>query len=357
MVGTKNILIKIFLIISIIFFLTTIYLYVGSSNNENFYLFGYKPFLLISSSMEPKYKINSLAVIKKGGYNEVEIGDVIVFRAETISNKLVFHRVIEKKEEGFLTKGDNNIHGDEEYITEDNYIGREVFHTNNLSGYFTKLTEKNGILIYFLLPVFSIILVTIMFSYIRKLEMSTKKKLLIAFCIVYSLIVIIFLFTHKPRRRSTLETNEYLNRIVEDFLSEPHMGRSSIRIDNEEIYGVIEIDKIDIKYPIIKYVDEKSLNYSITYLNSDILNQNGNAILIGDGTTKGLFFHEINKLFVGDIVKITDCNLSTIEYIVSKSFITNDDESVYEQNPNKKELTLIADIYNNKRLVVLLEAK
>jgi signal peptidase len=71
---------------------------------------GYKPFIVLSGSMEPAIKAGDLIITKKIAPEKVAVGDVISFRVE--NDIIVSHRVTEINTEGgvsFLTKGDANV--------------------------------------------------------------------------------------------------------------------------------------------------------------------------------------------------------------------------------------------------------
>lgn len=95
--------------------------------NEPLFIFGYSFSIIPSESMigdlEDSLDKGDIAIIRKAAYDEVAIGDVIVFQSEVEgSSKLVIHRVVgEHHEGGFETKGDHNASVDLEPVTEENF--------------------------------------------------------------------------------------------------------------------------------------------------------------------------------------------------------------------------------------------
>lgn len=74
---------------------------------------GYKPFIVLSGSMEPAIQAGDLIITKVIEPEKVAEGDIIAFQAE--KNTIVTHRVTDvRTEEGlsFLTKGDANTGAD-----------------------------------------------------------------------------------------------------------------------------------------------------------------------------------------------------------------------------------------------------
>lgn len=94
-------------------------------------LFGYRPFVLLSPSMEPLYREGSLCVINTHtSLDEIETGDVLVYRTST--GLLVLHRLVDiaDKTDGILyaqMQGDANNISQAVELSSVNYVGREAF--------------------------------------------------------------------------------------------------------------------------------------------------------------------------------------------------------------------------------------
>ena len=67
-------------------------------------LFGIRPYVVYSGSMEPKIPTGAVVFTKEGAYS-LETGDIITFHNE---DTVVTHRVVKKEEGTFITKGDAN---------------------------------------------------------------------------------------------------------------------------------------------------------------------------------------------------------------------------------------------------------
>jgi len=97
--------------------------------NEPLYIFGYSFSIVPSNSMigdeSDSLDVYDIAIIKKSSFDQIEIGDVIVFQGEIQGKEvLVIHRVVGVHHEGgYETKGDNNVSVDVKPVTEDNYQG------------------------------------------------------------------------------------------------------------------------------------------------------------------------------------------------------------------------------------------
>jgi len=91
------------------------------------------PFFVVSSgSMKPILQVGDIIIVNgRNHYDELEVGDVIVFTLPTDSKRVIVHRVNSINEEGekgieIKTKGDNNPKVDGWTILEKDYIGTVV---------------------------------------------------------------------------------------------------------------------------------------------------------------------------------------------------------------------------------------
>ncbi len=105
---------------------------VNVSSNNQIYFFGYKPVIVVTGSMVPAIEVNSLSIAKQCNIDEVNIGDVVVYRAS--NGMLITHRVVEitdvKGQKALITKGDANNARDIYPVT-DNWLQSKIVYTNN----------------------------------------------------------------------------------------------------------------------------------------------------------------------------------------------------------------------------------
>jgi len=93
-------------------------------------ILGYSPFYYVEGiSMHPTIENGDLIIIDWTRFENLKVGDIIVFKRPLLNDKVV-HRIIEVKtvngERVFVTKGDNNQIPDPNYVKSDNYIGRYI---------------------------------------------------------------------------------------------------------------------------------------------------------------------------------------------------------------------------------------
>ena len=90
-------------------------------------LVGFRPFCVLSGSMEPAYPTGSLIYVKPCAPEDVQVGDAITF-VYNADLDVVTHRVvsIDAANQHFITKGDANADPDSAPVHFQNLIGRPV---------------------------------------------------------------------------------------------------------------------------------------------------------------------------------------------------------------------------------------
>ena len=357
----KKILSNIFLAFAVLVFVGIIALVIMNKDADGIYIFGYKPFIVATGSMEPEYMTKSLVLIKQGGYDDIKIGDVVAFESDAMDKKLAFHRTVGKTDEGFITKGDNNSTPDGGVVTRENFIGHEVFHTNWTAYYMREFHKPYGIIRTVILPVIAIIFLILGISFFHGWDANIWLKRLLTSAILLVVCATMLISYVLWDNQRVLYLNDQLKAVVDSFISQT--DDATITANNHPVIGVIKIPSIDIEYPVIKYENPSSLNVSINHYSGPPLNSVGNVVLAGHYSALGgnLFFTNINKLRVGDIATIIDDNGDSVDYRVTGFDVhLPDDLSVLEsEQPGERELTLISCTTDlkNRYVVKLVEAK
>lgn len=92
-------------------------------------IFGYKPFIVLSGSMEAEIFKGDLAVTRETGVEGIQKNDIIAFRDS--ENHVVTHRVVDiienNGEKEFVTKGDNNDRNDSNTVNAKEVEGKYLF--------------------------------------------------------------------------------------------------------------------------------------------------------------------------------------------------------------------------------------
>ena len=114
-------------------------------------------------------------------------------------------------------------------------------------------------------------------------------------------------------------------------------------LSSGDVIGLIEIETLELKYPIVEGADSKQLAYGIGHISDTAaIGSKGNCVLAGHrGSRYGTYFKYLNRLSEGDVVKITDKEGNVHQYeVVSWEVVEPYDNSVKAQG-EKTELTLL----------------
>ncbi|MCL2383782.1 MAG: S26 family signal peptidase [Oscillospiraceae bacterium] len=93
-ISIKKIASNIFLLAAALLLIYTIYVVVQSRRTgENIFIFGHRPYIIISESMSPGIQRHALIIVRQVDIDEVEEGDIISFQIP--SN--IYHRQTTRK--------------------------------------------------------------------------------------------------------------------------------------------------------------------------------------------------------------------------------------------------------------------
>ena len=113
-------------------------------------------------------------------------------------------------------------------------------------------------------------------------------------------------------------------------------------LSEEEVIGIIKIESIDIKYPVMEGTGEDVLCKGIGHLAETAgIGEKGNCVLCGhNGSRRGTFFTPLNTVQIGDEVEIIDkSGRSHIYKIVNIKVVEPRDNSIKNTDGTEK-LTL-----------------
>jgi signal peptidase len=133
---------------------------------------GYKTFIVLSGSMEPKIHTGSIVIVKPE--NNYQVGDVITFNENNKLNTPVTHRIAgikeDKGESFYTTKGDANDSPDLQEVKGGEIIGKVLFSVP-LVGYAVNTVKKPfGFMLVIIIPV-----VIIVYEEFRKIIAEIKR--------------------------------------------------------------------------------------------------------------------------------------------------------------------------------------
>lgn len=187
---------------------------------------------------------------------------------------------------------------------------------------------------------------------IKKNVKFFKAQFAISFIFFFTFIIFltIYIFTLKNKEQISKELiqNYDIYRLYNTITSE--------NLNNEnKLFGIIEIKKINIYYPIFNDINEDLLKIAPCKFYGKSLQENGNICIAGHNYNNSMFFSNINKLDYSDIIYIFDNSGNKYEYFVTDIYEVEPSNlsPVLEYEKNSKELTLVTcNNINNKRIIV-----
>lgn len=177
--------------------------------------------------------------------------------------------------------------------------------------------------------------------------------------ILAGLCLIIVDFANSYNERNSIK-NE-----LETFLAAASNGENGTMPSEaaaSDMWGTIEIEKLDVRHPIIISDNWDYLNrYVVAYPNGVTPPENGNFSIAGhNGRCASCVFRNFESLENGDEIKLQDKTLTTYVYKIYDIFeVDETDTSVLNQVEDRAILTLITcsepSNYDTRRVIVKAE--
>ncbi len=147
-------IIIIIILLPIIFFNSVIIVDSIVHKDEIPSFFGWKPFIVMSGSMQAELCVGDVAIIKEVDTDSLKVGDIIAYQES--KDFIITHRIIEeiKDEDGnrkFITKGDNNNEADSKQVSMEQVEGK----------YITKISKIGSVLLFIQTPIGTVVSVSI----------------------------------------------------------------------------------------------------------------------------------------------------------------------------------------------------
>lgn len=123
-----------------------------------------------------------------------------------------------------------------------------------------------------------------------------------------------------------------------------------------ESVGIVTIPKINITYPILSKTTDALMKVSACKFHGANPNEVGNLCIIAHNyRRKGVFFSDVDKLAVGDIVEIQDLSQRTIQYEIYDIHTVLPDNVVdtTQKTNGRKEVTLITCTDDSKQRIIV----
>lgn len=183
-------------------------------------------------------------------------------------------------------------------------------------------------------------------------------NLIIAMLIVAIIIVVaMIIIRYGGNYLNEKEVSASLTTIEEELNKEETLKSESLpelEFKGHKVEGIIEIPKINIKYPIIDHTNEETMKVCITKFWGPQANEIGNYTIAGHNNKDGTMFGKTKYLQIGDRIKLTNLKNETVEYEIFKIYSINpDDVSCVESvEAATREITLITCTNGHKNRLI-----
>ena len=136
-------------------------------------IFGYKPMIVLSGSMESEIYRGDLVFVKEVDTSTLKKNDIIAFRStnDIVSTHRIANIVTEDGKKYFVTKGDNNNSEDDDLVAMEDVEGIYVSRIPKLGSILMFIQRPTGLII----VVLAILFIGISILYIRNLKSENKR--------------------------------------------------------------------------------------------------------------------------------------------------------------------------------------
>ena len=190
-------------------------------------------------------------------------------------------------------------------------------------------------------------------------------KLQFSFSILIILIIILISFFYinslieKEKISNNIINNYNIYKLYSNLEGNDNINNSTTAISNN-IFGIIEIPKINIYYPVFSNISEDLLKISPCKFYGETLEDYDNICIAGHNYNNSLFFSNINLLSQNDEIILYDNLGNYFSYFVYDIYEVkyNDLTPLYNFNKNSYELTLVTcNNFNSDRIIVKAKRK
>ncbi len=197
----------------------------------------------------------------------------------------------------------------------------------------------------------------------KKKEKKKSNKILFKFQFVISIMIIaillIFIFYYflslqkKEKLSKKIIGNYNIYKLYHNY-SQEDMKNSENKPENE-LFGVLEIPKINIYYPIFSHLNEELLKTSPCKFFGKSPDVNGNICIAGHNYNNSMFFSNLSLLKREDKIYIYDNLENKYIYSVFNCYEVNESDlsPIFNYNPSSKELTLVTCNNTNQNRIII----
>ena len=113
-------------------------------------IWGQKPLVVISGSMEPTLKVGGILYYEKVDLEDLNKNDILVYKYK---NHIISHRIVDRVDDGFITKGDANSSIDLNLVNKEQVLGKGTNWSIPVIGYYADFIHSHKYILYISLAV------------------------------------------------------------------------------------------------------------------------------------------------------------------------------------------------------------
>lgn len=191
-----------------------------------------------------------------------------------------------------------------------------------------------------------------------KLKNKRKSyKILLKFQFLFSIIMITFLLVFTFYYFLSLQKKENLSKnLLGNYnIYKLYNNNSEDDLKENQLFGILEIPKINIYYPVFSHLNEELLKVSPCKFYGKYPNQNGNICIAGHNYNNSMFFGNLSLLEKNDEIYLYDNLENKYIYKVFDSYEVDETDlsPIFDYNHSFKELTLVTcNNINKKRIII-----
>ena len=171
------------------------------------------------------------------------------------------------------------------------------------------------------------------------------KRVFVSICVVTGIALLaVPFYYHFHGQNETDKLIEQFEKTLEDNEDETEKSKEEgALLSGEDVIGIIEIEAIAIRYPVLEGAGNSQIRYAIGHMTETAgLGEKGNCVLCGhNGSRNGTFFTNLNQLSAGDKVKITDKKGEVHMYKVADTCIIGPYDNTVKKQSDEEILTLL----------------
>ena len=182
-----------------------------------------------------------------------------------------------------------------------------------------------------------------------------KVQFIISITIIVFAICFFIYYLYSLKKSENFSKKIINNYNISTLYSSNEKNKKTENLSENSIFGIIEIPKINIYYPVFSFLSEENLKVSPCKLYGTNLSENTNICIAGHNYNNNMFFSNIDKLQKDDEIYIYDNNGFKYIYTVTKNYEVKEDDlsPIYNYDNNEKILTLITcNNLNNNRIII-----